>query len=149
MLDEDLALLYEVPTKALVRAVKRNAERFPLDFMFQLDTNESVDLRRQTGTSSSWDGRRYPPHALTEQGVAVLSSVLRSPRAVTVNVEIMPAFVRLRTTLAEHRDLAGRLDELEGKYDRQFKVVFDAIRALMTPPQKTPRRIGFRAERKP
>lgn len=149
MLDTDLAQLYEVPTKALVRAVKRNTDRFPPDFMFQLDTNESIDLRRQTGTSRSWGGRRYLPYAFTEQGVAMLSSVLRSPRAVSVNVEIMRAFVRLRTTLAEQRDWAVRLDELEAKYDRQFKVVFDAIRALMTPAAKPARRIGFRAERKP
>ncbi len=148
MLDADLAQLYGVPTKALVRAVKRNAERFPSDFMLQLDSKESVDLRRQTGTSSSWGGRRYSPYAFTEQGVAMLSSVLRSPRAVSVNVEIMRAFVRLRTVLAEHRDLARRLDALEAKYDCQFKVVFDAIRALMTPPEKPARRIGFRPERK-
>ena len=148
MLDTDLAQLYGVPTKALVRAVKRNAERFPADFMFQLDSKDSVDLRRQTGTSSSWGGRRYSPYAFTEQGVAMLSSVLRSSQAVSVNVEIMRAFVRLRTVLGEHRDLARRLDKLEAKYDLQFKVVFDAIRALMTPPAKPARRIGFRAERK-
>jgi hypothetical protein len=148
MLDADLAHLYGVPTKALVRAIKRNAERFPPDFMFQLDSREALDLRRQTGTSSSWGGRRYLPYAFTEQGVAMLSSVLRSPQAVSVNVEIMRAFVRLRVALADHRDLARRLDELEAKYDLQFKVVFDAIRALMTPPVKPARRIGFRSEHK-
>ena len=148
MLDTDRAQLYGVPTKALVRAVKRNAKRFPADFMFQLDSKEGVDLRSQTGTSSSWGGRRYLPYAFTEQGVAMLSSVLRSSQAVSVNVEIMRAFVRLRSVLAEHLDLARRVDELEAKYDRQFKAVFDAIRALMTPPEKPTRRIGFRAERK-
>ena len=148
MLDSDLAQLYGVATKALVRAVKRNAERFPPDFMFQLGSKETADLRHQTGTSSSWGGRRYLPYAFTEQGVAMLSSVLRSAQAVSVNVEIMRAFVRLRAALADHRDLARRLDGLEAKYDHQFKVVFDAIRALMTPPEKPTRRIGFRAERK-
>ena len=148
MLDADLAQLYGVPTKALVRAVKRNAERFPPDLMFQLDSKETLALRRQAGTSSSWGGRRYLPYAFTEQGVAMLSSVLRSAQAVSVNVEIMRAFVRLRAALADHRDLARRLDDLEAKYDHQFKAVFDAIRALMTPPEKPTRRIGFRAERK-
>ena len=148
MLDADLARLYGVPTKALVRAVKRNPDRFPPDFTFQLDTQESANLRRQAGTSSSWGGRRYLPHAFTEQGVAMLSSVLRSPQAVSVNVEIMRAFVRLRSTLSDHRDLARRLDELENRYDGQFKAVFDAIRVLMTPPAKPARRIGFRSERK-
>jgi hypothetical protein len=147
MLDVDLAELYAVTTKALIQAVKRNRDRFPPDFMLQLDQTEFENLRRQTGTSSSWGGRRYRPFAFTEQGVAMLSSVLRSPRAVSVNVEIMRAFVRLRTALTEHRDLARRLDELESKYDRQFKVVFDAIRALMAPAEKPVRRIGFRAER--
>ena len=148
MLDSDLAELYGVPTKALVRAVKRNAERFPTDFVFQLDSEEAFDLRRRAGTSSSWGGRRYLPYAFTEQGVAMLSSVLRSAQAVSVNVEIMRAFVRLRSALVDHKDLARRLDDLEGKYDQQFKVVFDAIRALMTPPERPARRIGFRAERK-
>jgi ORF6N domain len=148
MLDADLAQLYGVPTRVLVRAVKRNIERFPPDFMFQLDSKEAADLRCQSGTSSSWGGRRYLPYAFTEQGVAMLSSVLRSAQAVSVNVEIMRAFVRLRAALADHRDLACRLDELEAKYDHQFKVVFDAIRALMTPPEKPARRIGFRAEHK-
>jgi hypothetical protein len=156
----------------LNQAVKRNIERFPADFMFELsaeetklvsrsqivtlDSEATSNPKQKTGNSRSQivtlkqgANIKYAPYAFTEQGVAMLSSVLRSPRAVSVNVEIMRAFVRLRTTLAEHRDLAGRLDELEGKYDQQFKVVFDAIRALMTPPQKTPRRIGFRAERNP
>jgi hypothetical protein len=113
-----------------------------------MDSEESTNLRCQTGTSSSWGGRRYPPYAFTEQGVAMLSSVLRSPRAASGNVEIMRAFVRLRSAAVEHRDLAPRLGDLEAKYDRQFKAVFDAIRALMAPPEKPAGRIGFRAEHK-
>jgi hypothetical protein len=144
MLDSNLASLYGVETKALVRAVKRNTDRFPADFMFQLTREEFADLRNHFGTSSSWGGRRYAPYAFTEQGVAMLSSVLRSPRAVAVNVEIMRAFVRLRQMLASHADLARKLDSLETKYDAQFKVVFDAIRQLMASPEPKPRRpIGF------
>jgi len=143
MLDADLAALYGVETKALVRAVKRNADRFPADFMFQLNPQEFDNLRCQIGTSSSWGGRRRPPYAFTEQGVAMLSSVLRSKRAVRVNVEIMRAFVRLRRILAENAGLARRLDDLEKKYDIQFKVVFDAIRKLMQPPEPMKKRIGF------
>ncbi|HTX76473.1 MAG TPA: ORF6N domain-containing protein [Terracidiphilus sp.] len=142
MLDADLADLYEVDTKALTRAVRRNAERFPEDFMFQTTAEETDNLRRQFGTSS-WGGRRYRPYAFTEQGVAMLSSVLRSPRAVQVNIAIMRAFVKLRQILASHRDLARRLDELESKYDEQFRAVFEAIRELMRPPEKSRRRIGF------
>ncbi len=106
ILDSDLASLYDVETKALVRAVKRNLDRFPADFMFQLSQEEFDDLRRHFGTSSAWGGRRYAPYAFTEQGVAMLSSVLRSPRAVAVNIEIMRAFVRLRQMLASNADLA-------------------------------------------
>ncbi len=142
MLDSDLAALYEVPTKALVQAVKRNLERFPKDFMFQLTNQELAILRSQIVTSS-WGGRRSPPYAFTEQGVAMLSSVLNSPRAVAVNIEIMRAFVRLRLLLASNRDLARRLDALEAKTDAQFAAVFDAIRQLMTPPESTKRPIGF------
>ena len=144
MLDADLAALYEVQTKQLVRAVKRNVSRFPIDFMFQLTEDEFENLRCQIGTSSQWGGRRYPPYAFTEQGVAMLSSVLRSERAVQVNIEIMRAFVRLRRILASHADLARKLDTLEKKYDAQFKVVFDAIRQLMTPAAPKRRPIGFR-----
>jgi hypothetical protein len=143
MLDADLAALYDVETGALVRAVKRNAYRFPEDFMFQLTPQEFDNLRCQFGISSSWGGRRHPPYAFTEQGVAMLSSVLRSKRAVQVNVEIMRAFVRLRRILAENAGLARRLDELEKKYDVQFKVVFDTIRQLMLPPEPKKKRIGF------
>jgi len=146
MLDTDLAELYMVETKALVRAVKRNSERFPDDFMFQLSPKEFESLRSRIGTSRSWGGRRYRPYAFTEQGVAMLSSVLRSPRAVMVNIEIMRAFVRLRRMLESHADLAKKLDELEKKYDSQFKVVFQAIRELMAPPTASRKRIGFRQE---
>jgi ORF6N domain len=145
MLDRDLAALYGVETRALVQAVRRNRERFPDDFMFQLSKEELDNLRSQTVISSSgWGGRRYPPYAFTEHGVAMLSSVLRSQRAVRVNIEIMRAFIRLRQTLASNRDLARRLDELEARYDAQFGAVFDAIRQLMAPPPQPTRRIGFR-----
>lgn len=152
ILDDDLAALYEVETKALNRAVKRNRDRFPDDFMFQLTTEEFDNLRYQSGTSSlrsqigtsRWGGRRYPPYAFTEQGVAMLSSILRSDRAIHVNIEIMRAFVRLRQMLASNAQLARKLAALERKYDAQFKVVFDAIRELMTPPEpKKKRPIGF------
>ncbi len=145
MLDADLADLYGVSTKVLVQAVKRNIGRFPRDFMFQLSPDDMPGLRSQSVTSKGRGGRRYRPHAFTEQGIAMLSSVLRSERAVRVNIEIMRAFVRLRSVLGQHRDLTDRLDDLEQKYDQQFKVVFDAIRALMTPPDVPSRRIGFRA----
>jgi hypothetical protein len=144
MLDADLANLYGVETGALTRAVRRNANRFPADFMFQLTKQEFEDLRRQSGISSAWGGRRYAPYAFTEQGVAMLSSVLRSERAVLVNIEIMRAFVQLRQMLAGHADLARKLASLEKKYDAQFKIVFEAIRELMNPPhsgKKNP--IGF------
>lgn len=146
MLDQDLAQLYEVETRALVQAVKRNVERFPEDFMFQLTPEEFNILRSQSVTSSQWGGRRYPPYAFTEQGVAMLSSVLRSKRAVRVNVEIMRAFVRLRRLLASHADLQRKLDELEKKYDEKFRVVFEAIRQLMAPPTQRRARIGFMKE---
>jgi hypothetical protein len=145
MLDADLASLYGVPTKALIQAVKRNRTRFPADFMFELTADEDARLRSQVVTSKPGrGGRRTRPYAFTEQGVAMLSSVLRSERAVAVNVEIMRAFVRLRAMLAGHQDLARKLAALERRYDAQFKVVFDAIRELMTPPSKPRRPIGFR-----
>jgi len=143
LLDVDLAALYGVETGALVRAVKRNLERFPADFMLQLSQEEWDNLRSQVGISSSWGGRRYPPYAFTEQGVAMLSSVLRSDQAVQVNIEIMRAFVRLREILSTHADLAKKLENLERKYDSQFKAVFDAIRQLMAPPVPKKRPIGF------
>ena len=143
LLDEDLARLYGVTAKRLNEQVRRNAARFPADFMFTLDRLEAVNLRSQIATSSSWGGRRYQPMAFTEQGVALLSSVLRSPRAVEVNIEIMRAFVRLRRMLESNVELSRRLDALERKYDGQFRAVFDAIRELMTPPRKAGKRIGF------
>lgn len=149
MLDADLAVLYEVETRVLVQAVKRNIGRFPRDFMFQLNDQEAENLRSQSVTSS-WGGRRYAPYVFTEQGVAMLSSVLRSKRAIQVNIEIMRTFVKLRRLLASNAELARKLDALERKYDKQFKVVFDAIRQLMHPPsEKSKREIGFRTAAKP
>jgi phage regulator Rha-like protein len=145
MLDADLAALYGVETKRLNERVKRNIERFPADFMFQLNEKEFDILKSQSATSSSgWGGRRSLPYAFTEQGVAMLSSVLNSPRAIQVNIEIMRAFVELRRLLASHAELARKIEALERKYDEQFKVVFDAIRELMAP-EKPPksRQIGF------
>lgn len=144
MLDADLAGLYGVETRALVQAVKRNLERFPDDFMFQLSRGEFALLRSQSVISRDWGGRRYPPYAFTEQGVAMLSSVLRSQRAIQVNIEIVRAFIRLRQMLASHTELARKLDALENKYDTQFKEVFEAIRHLMVPPEPKRRPIGFR-----
>lgn len=144
MLDADLASLYGVETRVLVQAVKRNLERFPEDFMFQLSREEFAVLRSQIVTSRNWGGRRYPPYAFTEQGVAMLSSVLRSQRAIRVNIEIMRAFIRLRQMLASHAELARKLEALEKKYDAQFQEVFEAIRRLMAPPEPKRRAIGFR-----
>jgi hypothetical protein len=143
MLSTHLAELYEVEPRLLVQAVKRNMDRFPLDFMFQLSSEEFAHLKSQIVTSS-WGGlRRATPYAFTEQGVAMLSSVLRSRRAIQVNIEIMRTFVRLRRMLASNEDLARKLAALERRYDSQFKAVFDAIRSLMTPPEQRRRRIGF------
>ena len=149
MLDADLAELYGVPTKSLNLAVKRNAERFPEDFMFQLTGDEAAGLRFHLETSKSGrGGRRYRPYAFTEQGVAMLSSVLRSLRAVQVNIAIMRTFVRLREMLLSHADLARKLAALENKYDAQFKVVFDAMRELMQPSTPPRREIGFHVREK-
>ena len=148
MLDVHLAELYGVTTKRLNEQVTRNIQRFPNDFMFRLSKEEFKNLRSHFATSS-WGGRRYPPRAFTEQGVAMLSSVLRSKRAVQVNVEIVRAFVRLRRWLAGNAELARRLDELERKYDEQFRVVFQAIRELMElpdEPESERERIGFRTK---
>ena len=142
LLDADLATLYGVPLRMLNQAVRRNRARFPSDFMFQL-TEAEVAISRSQSVTSSWGGRRYLPLAFTEQGVAMLSSVLKSPRAVQVNIEIMRAFVRLRAMLGENADLARKLAVLEKKYDAQFRVVFDAIRELMAPPPSTKDPIGF------
>jgi hypothetical protein len=147
-----LAALYEVETRTLVQAVKRNAARFPPDFMFQLSKEELEQWRSQVVRSNPAlkMGLRRRPYAFTEQGVAMLSGVLNSERAVLVNVEIMRAFVRMRQMLAGHADLARKLDALENKYDAQFKVVFDAIRQLMAPPPEPKRgKIGFAREKEP
>jgi hypothetical protein len=143
IVDSDLALLYGVTTGALVQAVKRNISRSPADFMFQFSRREVQNLKSQIVISSSWGGRRTAPYAFTEQGVAMLSSVLRSERAVAVNIEIMRAFVQLRQMAAEHEDLSRRLDELENRYDAQFKAVFDAIRSLITPPPAPKKKVGY------
>jgi hypothetical protein len=150
MLDSDLAELYEVETFNLNKAVKRNIVRFPEDFMFQLSQNEADSLRFQIGISKTEGrgGRRYLPYAFTEQGIAMLSSVLSSERAVKVNIEIMRAFVSLRKMLASNAELSRKLAALEKKYDAQFKVVFDAIRELMTPiVSQKKRKIGFNREK--
>lgn len=155
MLDDDLAALYEVEIKVLNQAVKRNLDRFPDDFMFQLSAEEFADLRSQSGTlslrsqivtlkSGRGQHRKYLPYAFTEQGVSMLSSVLRSTRAIHVNIEIMRAFVRLRQMLASNAELSGKLAALEKKYDIKFRAVFEAIRELMTPSDpKKKRPIGF------
>ena len=146
ILSPHLAELYGVETRVLVQAVKRNIDRFPDDFMFQLSDEEFTNLKSQI-VISSWGGsRRAKPHAFTEQGVAMLSSVLRSKRAVQVNIEIMRTFVKLRQMLSAHKDLENKLAALEKKYDEQFKVVFDAIRRLSLPVSPRKRRpIGFKA----
>jgi hypothetical protein len=143
MLDADLSELYGVETKYLIKAVKRNLLRFPADFMFVLNYQEVRNLRFQFGTSSQWGGRRYLPYAFTEQGVAMLSSVLSSDQAIKVNILIMRAFVKLRQMIASNKDLSKRLDDLEKKYDGELRVVFEAIRQLMAPPAKPKRKIGF------
>ncbi|MDD5676567.1 MAG: ORF6N domain-containing protein [Kiritimatiellae bacterium] len=149
LLDRDLAALYEVPTGALKRAVRRNAERFPDDFMFVLNAQEIADWRCHFGISNSDRmGLRYAPMAFTEQGVAMLSSVLNGSRAIQVNIAIMRAFVQLRVLLSTHADLARKLEELEKKSDAQFRIVFDAIRQLMSPPDPPHKQIGFRVREK-
>jgi len=146
MLDSDLAALYGVEVKVLNQAVRRNRERFHADFMFQLNAREAASLRSQIVTANAGrGGRRTAPNAFTEQGVAMLSSVLRSPRAVQVNIEIMRAFVQLRRMLSANEELARKLDALEQKYDIQFRAVFQAIRELMAPSRPPTRTIGFRA----
>src|SRR4029077_8430988 len=145
MLDADLAILYGVPTKRLNEQVQRNKKRFPSDFMFQLIPVEVERLRSQSATSKTGSGgRRYRPYVFTEQGVAMLSSVLHSERAIQVNIAIMRAFVQLREIIASNKGLARRLNELEKKYDGQFRVIFEAIRELMAEPKPKSRRIGFK-----
>ena len=149
MLDNDLAELYGVETKRLNEQVRRNPKRFPNDFMFQLAEEETESLRSHFATLKSGRGkhRKYLPYAFTEQGVAMLSSVLNSDRAIEVNVQIMRAFVKLRELIATHKDLARKLADMEKKYDSQFKVVFDAIRQLMTPAVPKKDKIGFRRDK--
>lgn len=154
ILDSDLADLYAVETGVLNQAVRRNVERFPEDFMFQLTEEEHSALRSHSGISKGHGGRRHPPYAFTEQGVAMLSSVLRSPRAVRVNIEIMRAFVRLRRLLASHEHLHQRLSQLETQYaqhDQQIRVVFEVIRQLMAPPEEAEpgEQIGFHVKEAP
>ena len=155
MLDRDLASLYGVTTKVLNQAVKRHKERFPEDFMFQLTIEEARiwwtevrggGLRSQIVTLKRGQHIKYRPYAFTEHGILMLSSVLNSERAIKVNIEIMRAFVRLRRMLASHADLARKLQALEKEYDAQFKVVFEAIRELMKPPETKRRPIGFLVE---
>ena len=162
MLDADLAELYGVETKVLNQAVKRNLDRFPEDFIFRLTLREVENLRFHFGTSSlrsqfvtsklGRGGRRHPAYVFTEQGVAMLASVLRSKRAVQVNIEIMRAFVRLRQILSSDKELARKVEELErriGAHDEQIQAVFQAIRQLMTPPEPKKRKIGFLVRERP
>ena len=146
MLDADLAELYGVTTGNLNKAVRRNLDRFPPDFMFQLKKEEYESIRFQFGILKKGQHSKYLPRAFTEQGVAMLSSVLRSKRAVQVNIEIMRAFVRLRQILGAHKALERKLEEMEMKYDEQFRVVFEAIRQLMTTPEPPRKKIGFEAK---
>lgn len=161
MLDSDLANLYGVPTYVLNQAIKRNADRFPSDFMFQLSAAEAEFLRSQIAISKEAEsltsqivisktdgrgGRRTLPYVFTEQGVAMLSSVLNSKRAILVNVEIMRTFAKLREMILSHKDLQAKINEMEQKYDKNFSVVFEALRELLTPPEKPKRQIGFHAK---
>jgi hypothetical protein len=146
MLDFHIAELYQVETKTLKRAVRRNKDRFPEDFCFELTQQEYTSLRYQLGTLKRGEHSKYLPFAFTEQGIAMLSGILQSPRAVQVNIAIMRSFVRLRQVLAAHKDLVQKLEEMEKKYDKQFQIVFDAIRQILTPPEKPKRGIGFHVD---
>jgi len=143
MLDSDLAALYRVTTKRLNEQVRRNLKRFPADFMYQLSREEFESLRSHFATTSSWGGRRTLPYVFTEQGIAMLSSVLNSDRAIEVNIQIMRAFVKLREMIATHKDLSRKLAELEKKYDGQFQIVFEGIRQIIGVEDKPKRKIGF------
>ena len=147
MLSVDLAMLYQVEPRVLMQTVKRNIKRFPDDFLFRLTLQESKSLRSQIVTLKRGRHSKHPPYAFTEQGVAMLSGVLKSSRAIQVNIAIMRAFVKLRETLALHKELAVKLRQLEQKvvgHDLQIRSIFDAIQELMSPPQKPPKEIGFR-----
>lgn len=152
LLDEDLAHLYGVETRALVQAVKRNTRRFPEDFMFQLTPEEARDLRSQSVTSSKWGGRRYPPYAFTEQGVAMLSSVLRSEKAVQINILIMRAFVRMREMAVTHSRVAAELEKLRDRvdvHDASISSIMEVLTGLLGVPERETRRIGFGTEQEP
>ena len=146
ILDMELANLYGVETRSLIQAVKRNTKRFPKDFMFQLTRTEFDSLRSQFVISKGRGGRRFLPYAFSEHGAIMAANVLNSERAVAASVQVVRAFVRLRQMLASNAELARKLEELERKYDQQFKVVFDAIRQLMTPPEPKRKQIGFHAK---
>jgi len=148
MLDRDLAKLYEVDTSQLTRQVRRNIERFPEDFMFQLTKEEFQNLICQFGTSS-WGGTRKLPYAFTEQGVAMLSGVLLSKRAIRVNIQIMRTFIQLKRMVLSNADLRHKIEEMERKYDKQFAIVFKVIKQLLEPPVKEKRIIGFRVYNNP
>ncbi len=149
ILDRDLAELYGVETKQLKRAVKRNISRFPVDFMFELTKQELMNWRRQFGTSNADKmGLRYPPMAFTEQGVAMLSSVLNSARAIQVNIQIMRAFTRLRQMLSTHEELKKKIEAMEKKYDENFRIVFEAIKQLLETDAKPKKKIGYMVKEK-
>jgi len=145
MLDKDLSTLYGVTTGNLNKAIRRNLDRFPEDFMFQLTKEEFANLKFHFGISS-WGGTRKLPYAFTENGVAMLSSILNSKRAVQVNIQIMRTFTRLREMLLTHKDLQRKIEAMEKKYDYQFKIVFDAIKQLLEPAEKPKKKIGFLAD---
>lgn len=144
MLDRDLAILYKVETRILIQAVKRNIKRFPDDFMFILTAEETAIWRSQIVISNNWGRRRYLPYAFTQEGVAMLSGILNSDRAIMVNIQIMRAFVNLRRIALTYTGLKRKIDEMEQKYDSQFGIVFEAIRQLIDPPPEPPKpKIGF------
>lgn len=143
MLDKDLAELYGVETKSFTRSIKRNSERFPSDFMFQLNKNEFENLRNQFGTSS-WGGRRYLPYVFTEQGVAMLSSVLNSQKAIQVNIQIIRTFTKLRELISTNKQLKKKIELMERKYDTRFSQVFEVLKQLIKEKSKTGEQIGFR-----
>ncbi len=150
MLDSDIAKLYGTETKILNKAVSRNQDRFPKDFMFQLTSKEWISLKFHSGTSKKGrGGRRFLPYAFTEQGIAMLSSVLNSKRAIQINIQIMRAFVKLREILSTHKELAQKLKKLELKidsHDQQIQAIFEVINQLLTTPEKPKRKIGFTIE---
>ena len=144
LIDSDLAKLYAIETKGLKRAVRRNIERFPEDFMFEITKEEYDSLRSQFGTLKRGAHAKYLPYVFTEQGIAMLSSVLNSPQAVKVNIQIMRAFVKLREFMLSNKELHEKIDAMERKYDKQFKIVFDALRTLLETPKSKIKKIGFK-----